>query len=87
MALKSGSSHALAALASLVTTQLLLQYCGPAFPALIGYLQSIATLLAVQLLQYPGVAIASPLIVRVLMTGALAFGWGAVYHWSRHGDD
>lgn len=87
MALRSGSSHAAAALASLVSTEMLLRYFAPVFPLAIRLIEQFAAHVAGQLRVYPGVALRPDALVRIMVAATLAFAWGAIYHWSRHGEE
>lgn len=87
MALQSGSSHAAAALASLVSTEMLMRYFAPAFPLAIGAIERVAARLALHLREYPGAVLQPEALVRIMVAAVLAFSWGAIYHWSRHGDE
>ena len=87
MALKSGSSHAMVALGSLLFTELVIRYFEPTFPVAIKLLEVAAVQLGGCLRSNFGLLLDTASLVRLLVAVGLAFAWGAIYHWSRFGAD
>lgn len=84
MARKSGYSHALAALLSLLVGKLLVSYLHPYFPMVFDPLERKAQQLLEKLSTALGVEWNSDFFVPLLVAILIAFIWGLLYHRVRH---
>ena len=86
MARKSGFSHALAALISLVLGRILVTYLKPYFPLVIDPLEKWGASVEEWLEGRLGVEFHPGLLIPVIVATLLAFAWGVLYHFIRHRD-
>ena len=85
MATKSGYSHALAALLSLLIGRLLVSYLQPYFPVIFEPLEKVTVKFEGWIENLLGVELTSEIFVPVIVAVAIAFLWGLIYHYVRHG--
>ncbi len=85
MASKSGASHAVAALVLLVIGRVLLVYLEPSFPKLIDRLELLGRQFQAWLEGRLGGQLSDRFWVPLFVSACLAFAWGGLYHWIRHG--
>ena len=86
MAHKSGLSHGMAAVLSLIVAQLLVAYLKPWFPNILGKLEALASTFADWLGYKLDVKIEAAIFIPALVAFFLAFLWGLLYHHIRHGE-
>jgi len=85
MARKSGLSHGLAVLLSLLFAELLVAYLTPHFPGLFSWLEKVATGLGGWVTQAIGVEVSAKIFIPACVAFFLAVMWGILYHLLRHG--
>lgn len=86
MAMRSGVSHVTAALLSLVSGRVLVEYLRPWFPTVLEPLERGAAAAEVFARSQFGLQFAPGTFVPVATGLALAFVWGLFYHATRSGD-
>ena len=84
MAKKSGYSHAIAALLSLLLGRLLVSYLQPYFPVVFEPLERASLAVEAKIESLLGVELTSDIFVPIVVAVAIAFLWGVVYHSVRH---
>jgi len=77
---KTGASHALAALVSMLAGSVLSKYVSEVVPPLASTGEAVSSLLVAA----TGVALPRPLTGSLVIVLALSFVWGTIYHYARH---
>lgn len=87
MARKAGFSHAFATLLSLLVGKVLASYLKPWFPKLIKPLEAAAARTESWFESRLGVELSSDIFLPTCIGLFLAFIWGVLYHYVRHGHE
>ncbi len=85
MAHKTGISHASSVLLGLLSAELLVHYCRPAFPNLILPVEEGIRSSSQWITRMIGVPLHHEMLIPAVVAALLAFLWGMIYHVARHG--